>query len=55
MPTKEDQLKIIEYLDKKVYEINMSLKTIENQLDIMRSYRQSLIFEAITGKIDVRG
>jgi len=54
IPPYEEQVKITSYLDSKMNNI-MDLKSdIKKQIEKLKEYRQSLIFEAVTGKIDVR-
>lgn len=50
----EEQKEIATYLDRKVDEIDVSVSIINNQITKLKEYRQSLIYEAVTGKIDVR-
>jgi len=54
LPDLDEQRKIVYYLDEKIAEINSLKKEIEEQLQKLKEYRQSLISEAVTGKIDVR-
>ena len=54
IPHLGEQQEIINYLDEKIEEINSLKKEIEQQIQKLKEYRQSLIFEAVTGKIDVR-
>ena len=54
LPPLSEQTQIANYLNQKTQQID-NLITIENQkIDLLKEYRQSLIFEAVTGKIDVR-
>lgn len=53
-PTKKDQDDIVNYLNKYVKNINKLMKTNKNQILKLKEYRESLIYEAVTGKIDVR-
>ncbi|PET16739.1 restriction endonuclease subunit S [Bacillus thuringiensis] len=53
MPLKE-QKEIVEFLDGKNKEFQALLSDIELQIQRLKEYRQSLIYEAVTGKIDVR-
>ncbi|CEO35449.1 restriction endonuclease S subunit [[Clostridium] sordellii] len=50
----EEQKEIVNYLDSKIEGIDNLLDTINTQIQTLKDYRQSLIFEAVTGKIDVR-
>ena len=54
MPTKEEQQLICEYLDKQTEGIDSLISDIQSQIEKLKEYRQSLISEAVTGKIDVR-
>lgn len=54
IPPLEEQKQIADYLskeDKKFFDLKSS---IEQQIEKLKEYRQSLIYEAVTGKIDVR-
>ena len=53
-PPKEEQKMIAEYIDNKVKKIFMSTEKLEKSIKKLKEYRQSLISEAVTGKIDVR-
>lgn len=54
-PPTEEQKAIADYLDQKTAEIDDLISGIQESIDQLKSYRQSLISEAVTGKIDVRG
>ena len=54
VPSLSSQIKIIEYLEKKIYNLNMSINQIQQQNELLEEYKQSLIHHAVTGKIDVR-
>ncbi|MCY7628902.1 restriction endonuclease subunit S [Bacillus altitudinis] len=54
IPNFEEQKEIASYLTLKVSEVNNVIKAVENQIQKLKEYRQSLIYEAVTGKIDVR-
>jgi type I restriction enzyme S subunit len=53
LPSLSDQLEIVEYLEKTQEKYKAILNAIENQIEKLKLYRQSLISEAVTGKIDV--
>ena len=53
-PPKLEQKMIAEYIDNKVKKIFMSTEKLEKSIKKLKEYRQSLISEAVTGKIDVR-
>lgn len=54
LPTMEEQKIIAEFLNNKVYEIDNAIELNENAKQKLKEYRQSIISEAVTGKIDVR-
>ncbi|WP_213973710.1 restriction endonuclease subunit S [Tepidanaerobacter acetatoxydans] len=54
LPPIDKQISIANFLDRKTAEIDSLVSEIQEQIQKLREYRQSLIFEAVTGKIDVR-
>ena len=54
IPSYPEQKLVAEYLDQKTTEINEAVEETEKQIKSLKQYRQSLIYEAVTGKIDVR-
>jgi len=54
LPPLEVQKEIASYLDKKTSIVDSALAKIESSIEKLKEYRQSLISEAVTGKIDVR-
>lgn len=54
LPDRDEQMYIVEYLDNCITQINELVNDIEAQINKLKEYRQSLISEAVTGKIDVR-
>ena len=55
IPSVKEQQQIAEYLDKKTAEIDSTINKFKVQIDKLKEYRQALITEVVTGKIDVRG
>ncbi|WP_060788808.1 restriction endonuclease subunit S [Geobacillus zalihae] len=55
LPDKQEQEDIAEYLTKKTTEIDILIEDQRTVINKLKEYRQSLIYEAVTGKIDVRG
>ncbi len=53
-PTFREQTQIANYLDRKTKQIDHLVATEQKKIDLLKEYRQSLISEAVTGKIDVR-
>lgn len=54
LPPIEEQNRIVEFLFEKLGLIDEDIETINKEIVLLREYRQSLISEAVTGKIDVR-
>jgi len=54
VPTVNEQVAIANFLDQKTAEIDDLIFDIYTQIQKLKEYRQSLISEAVTGKIDVR-
>jgi type I restriction enzyme S subunit len=53
-PPLEEQLQIVDFLEKFEVTNYKLLQQIEVQIEKLKEYRQSIISEAVTGKIDVR-
>lgn len=53
IPYKE-QIEIVDYIDKKTNKIDNLTTKLKVQIDNLKEYRQSIIFESVTGKIDLR-
>ncbi len=54
LPTKQEQTQITNFLDHKTEQIDELIATEQRKIELLKEYRQSLISEAVTGKIDVR-
>ena len=55
LPPLEEQRKIVAFLDKESVKINQAIAQIEKEIELIQEYRTTLISDAVTGKIDVRG
>ncbi|ADC48812.1 Type 1 restriction-modification system (S) endonuclease subunit [Alkalihalophilus pseudofirmus OF4] len=53
-PTLEEQREINEWIYNKQMKIFNLINLVKEQIEKLKEYRQSLIYEAVTGKIDVR-
>lgn len=53
LPSLSEQREIVSYLDKKVSEINNLIKTYEDEIEKMKSYKNSLVSAVVTGQIAV--
>ncbi|RJE74958.1 restriction endonuclease subunit S [Reichenbachiella sp. MSK19-1] len=54
-PPKKEQKLILEFVNVKSHEIDRSISQAEKEIALIREYQQSLISDAVAGKIDVRG
>ena len=55
IPPMEEQSKIVAYLERKMGKIDKIISTGERMVQLLKEYKTSLISQAVTGKIDVRG
>lgn len=53
LPPLEEQQEIVEFLRVKVHENETLVEMLKKVIEKLKEYRQSLIYEAVTGKIDV--
>lgn len=53
-PPEEEQKMIVDYIDNKTNKIITIIEKLEKSIKKLKEYQQSLISEAVTGKIDVR-
>jgi len=53
LPPLDEQLSIADFLDAKCSEIDDLITLKQNKIEILKDYKKSLIFEAVTGKIEV--
>ena len=50
----KEQKEIVDYLEFQTTKMNVVLEKTNSQIKKLKGYRQSIISEAVTGKIDVR-
>lgn len=55
LPNINDQVAIVNHLNKETLVINTTISKIEKEIALVEEYKTALIAEAVTGKIDVRG
>lgn len=55
IPKIAEQKAIVTFLDRETAKIDTLIGKIEKQVELLSEYKQSLITDAVTGKIDVRG
>ena len=54
IPLHQEQKQIVDFLDRKTKQIDELIAAEHRKIELLKEYRQSLISEAVTGKIDVR-
>ena len=54
VPDTDTQQQIVEYLDKETSKIDKLVDIESKRIDLLKEYRQSLISDVVTGKVDVR-
>lgn len=54
VPTMKEQEQIVRFIESETTRIDNELKLAQQEINLLEEYRQSLIAEAVTGKIDVR-
>ena len=54
LPSLEEQIAIAEYLDAKCDEIDKLIETKRLKIETLKEYKKSIIYEAVTGKTDLR-
>ena len=52
--TLQEQQQIVDYLDEKTQKIDSTIEKETQRIELLKEYRQSLISNVVTGKIDVR-
>ncbi len=53
-PPIDEQIQIARYLDYKNYQINKYIRIKKRQIELLKELKQTIINDAVTGKIDVR-
>ena len=54
LPPLKEQIQIANFLDRKTKQIDELIAAEQRKIELLKEYRQSLISEVVTGKIDVR-
>ena len=54
VPSEQEQTQIVDCLDRKTQQIDELIAAEQRKIELLKEYRQSLISEAVTGRIDVR-
>lgn len=54
VPPKEEQAKIVEYINQNLSKIYLAIEKAEREIELIQEYRTRLISDVVTGKVDVR-
>lgn len=54
VPPKEEQAKIVEYINQNLSKIYLAIEKAEREIELIQEYRTCLISDVVTGKVDVR-
>ena len=54
LPPIQEQQEIVEYLDSKTQQLDSQVEKERKRIELLKEYRNALISEVVTGKIDVR-
>ena len=54
LPPIKEQREIVDFLDKKCSKLEELIQLKENKIELLKSYKKSLIYECVTGKKEVR-
>lgn len=55
VPEEEDQRRIVQYVEVAIAPIDEAIQRAQDEIDLIREYRDRLIADAVTGQVDVRG
>ena len=53
LPPLPTQAAIVEFLDEKTGRIDETIATIEQEIELVEEYKKSLIYMAVTGKMEI--
>lgn len=54
LPPLPEQQQIVDYIETETSKIDKTINKIEKEIELLKEYKTSLIYEAVTGKIDLR-
>ncbi len=52
-PPYEEQLEIVDFLNEKSKKIEKQIELIKKKVELLKEYKQSLIYEAVTGQLEI--
>jgi len=53
VPTEQEQIKIADFLDLETKKIEKQIELINKKVELLKEYKQSLIYEAVTGQLEI--
>jgi type I restriction enzyme, S subunit len=53
LPPLDEQTAIVHHIETETTKVNDKINLIKQEIELLKEYRQALIFEAVTGKIRV--
>ena len=53
IPSVEEQAEILKHIERKLSELDQVITSTEDNIQKLKEYRQSIIYEAVTGKIEI--
>ena len=53
IPSIEEQAEILKFIERKLSELDQVITATEDNIQKLKEYRQSIIYEAVTGKIEI--
>ena len=54
LPPRPEQVRISEYLESELTDVNNAISRLEREIELLREYRTRLVADVVTGKLDVR-
>lgn len=53
VPPQKEQIEISKFLDTEIYKITKQIELINKKVELLKEYKQSLIYEAVTGQLEI--
>lgn len=53
VPTEQEQIEIADFLDLETKKIEKQIELINKKVELLKEYKQSLIYEAVTGQLEI--
>lgn len=54
LPPFEEQIRIADYIEKQLFSLDAYITSLEKEIEYLKEYKQRLISDVVTGKVDVR-